>query len=49
MSCYEDDCGMMTAQDMGWEKGSGLGQSATGQLEAIRVTKKDDRVGELPH
>ena len=30
---------------MGWEKGSGIGKNETGVQDAIRVTKKADRVG----
>lgn len=37
---------MVLRQDMGWDRGSGLGQNNDGQQEAIRVTKKQDRVGE---
>jgi len=32
-------------QDMGWEKGSGTGKNNDGMNAAIKVTKKQDRVG----
>jgi len=41
----DNNVGMKMMKGMGWERGQGIGKDGAGEQEAIKVTKKSDRVG----